>query len=256
MVLGVAVVGETLDPERLNEILGKLIDHPLGVWILVIPGQIAFLLAALLPAILSPVPFRDRLRLGKGRLPLWTWLVFPAATPCIGILIGLLFWGLGIEPSEQLKMMDGMFRKQTGLALLACVFLIAVLPGLAEELLFRGYMQGRLLRRWSPVAAIFLSSLFFAVAHLDPVHVMAVFPLGVWMGVIAYRTESIWPAIICHMMNNLLALILSQLGLDTFGFGNIELMIIIPSAIALVASLYLLFLSGGSEDSIDKVIEP
>ena len=254
LFFGIFAIGAKLDPNRMEEIIVELFQHPLGIWIMVLPGQLAFLFAAVVPAILSPVPTIKRLRLTKGSLPLWTWLVFMIATPCVGILTGLVIQLLGIESSENLKMFESVIKSQTGLAMLSCIVLIAVTPALAEEFLFRGYMQGRLLRRWSPVAAILLSSLFFALAHIDPVHVAAVFPAGIWMGLVAYRAESIWPSILCHFTNNLISLIATQMGLDTFGFGIAEIVILVPSAIALIVSLVLIFSSRGSNSTDEAVL--
>ncbi len=77
-------------------------------------------------------------------------------------------------------------------------------------MLFRGYAQRRLLQRWHPAAAVGVSSALFAAAHLDPVHVVGVVPLGIWFGIVAWLTGSIWPAIICHTANNAAAVLLTN----------------------------------------------
>ena len=228
------------DPNQIEETLEKIFDHPLGIWALVLPGQLTFLAAAILAAILSPIPLGKRLRLGKGRLPAWTWLLFLIATPTIGIATGYLIEALGIEPSEHLQMLEDIITAQTGLAAFITALLVGLLPGFCEEILFRGYVQGRLLKRWSPMAAILLSSLLFAVAHIDPLHVCAVFPTGIWLGVIAYRADSIWPTILCHFANNFLAVIVSNLSAEADGTGQVELMLLVPCCIAMLVSLFVL----------------
>jgi membrane protease YdiL (CAAX protease family) len=80
-----------------------------------------------------------------------------------------------------------------------------VVPGIVEELLFRGYLQSRLLQRWPPLLAVGASALIFSAAHLDPIHVLGVIPLGVWLGTVAWRAGSVWPAILCHAVNNAVA---------------------------------------------------
>ena len=47
--------------------------------------------------------------------------------------------------------------------------------------------------------------LIFSAAHLDPIHVLGVIPLGVWLGAIAWRAGSVWPAMFCHAVNNAVA---------------------------------------------------
>ena len=84
------------------------------------------------------------------------------------------------------------------------VVFIGLVPGVVEELFFRGFIQRRLLRRWPPALAIGVTSVLFALVHLDPTCVVFALPLGVWLGVIAWRTGSIWPAVACHAAVNTL----------------------------------------------------
>ena len=89
---------------------------------------------------------------------------------------------------------------------------ISVGPALAEELLFRGYVQRRFLARWSPAAAIAASTLLFSASHLHPVHALTTLPLGLWLGVVAWRAQSIWPGVLIHGANNAVGAGLMTLG--------------------------------------------
>jgi membrane protease YdiL (CAAX protease family) len=82
------------------------------------------------------------------------------------------------------------------------VLIIALLPSFMEELLFRGYIQSRLLQRWPAWVAILATSTLFALPHVTPSAVVLVFPLGLWLGVLAWRTGSVWPGIFCHAFVN------------------------------------------------------
>jgi hypothetical protein len=46
---------------------------------------------------------------------------------------------------------------------------------------------------------------------MDPVHSIGVLPLGVWLGIVAWLTDSVWPSIVCHTVNNAYALIAMRL---------------------------------------------
>ena len=82
------------------------------------------------------------------------------------------------------------------------VVVLGVMAGAAEELFFRGYMQTRLRAAWSAVPAIVVTSLAFALLHMEWIHaVMALF-LGLYLGVLTERTGSALPAIVCHIANN------------------------------------------------------
>jgi len=78
--------------------------------------------------------------------------------------------------------------------------------------------------------------LLFGAAHLDPMHSIAVMPLGVWLGLIAYRCDSLWPAVIGHVVNNGFALAMMRF----FSTGGAsETQSPSPVAIALIATSYL-----------------
>ena len=79
---------------------------------------------------------------------------------------------------------------------------MAVLAPLVEELVFRGLLYGWLAGRWGTVAAWIVSSLAFAAAHVEPAHIILVLPLGLWFGWLRRRTNSLWPSLVAHMVNN------------------------------------------------------
>jgi CAAX amino terminal protease family. len=82
---------------------------------------------------------------------------------------------------------------------------LGLLAPLAEELAFRGMLYGWLAGRWSNLAAFVLSSLAFALAHAELLHILLVLPLGFWFGYLRWRTGSLVPTIVAHMINNTIA---------------------------------------------------
>ena len=73
----------------------------------------------------------------------------------------------------------------------AWMLLIALLPGFVEEVFYRGLLLRGLLLRWSPAASILTCSLLFAVVHGELAWAAAIFPLGLWLGAVAWRTGSV-----------------------------------------------------------------
>lgn len=201
--------------EALMQWLGEFAATPLGFAVMIAPGQLVFAAAAIVPAILSPRPAYQRLGLGRGRLPLWSYPVLMLATPLIGLLGYLLMQLMPEESSDQLEFLYGMFTKPTGVFAVVIVVSLTVVPGFIEESLFRGYIQRRLLKRWPPIVAIGFTSVLFASAHLDPHHALMVLPLGVWLGVVAWRAGSIWPVILCHFFGNLVGVLNARLSGDS-----------------------------------------
>ncbi len=153
--------------------------------------------------------------MGRGRLPLWSYPVLMLATPLIGLLGYLLMLLMPEESSDQLEFIYGMFTKPTGVFAVVVVMSLSVVPGFVEESLFRGYIQRRLLKRWPPIVAIGFTSVLFAAAHIDWHHALMVLPLGVWLGIVAWRAGSIWPAILCHFFVNLVAVLHARLSGDS-----------------------------------------
>ena len=87
----------------------------------------------------------------------------------------------------------------TSLALLA--FSVAILTPFAEELLFRGFILGMLLKRYSDTQSIVISSLIFAIAH-EPIAMALAFGGGLLYGWVRVRTGSILPSMIAHAIWN------------------------------------------------------
>jgi membrane protease YdiL (CAAX protease family) len=86
--------------------------------------------------------------------------------------------------------------------LLANLFLIGVIPALGEELLFRGILQGQLMRRWSPWAAIILSGAVFSFVHFQMEGFFPRWILGVLLGWLFWKTSNFWVPVFVHFLNN------------------------------------------------------
>jgi membrane protease YdiL (CAAX protease family) len=164
-------------------------------------GQLAFLIGALVPAWLSPVPIRERLGLVR---PLPSWNIVPmvmiGSWASVGLGTALASWlALYIEPSP---FFEELYENVTLSEAIPFVMFMALVPGICEELLFRGYIQRRLLQRWSPLVAITVTSALFALVHMQLHHVIAVFPMGLWLGVVAWKTGSVIASMFCHAFIN------------------------------------------------------
>jgi membrane protease YdiL (CAAX protease family) len=91
------------------------------------------------------------------------------------------------------------------------MFGIVVLAPLGEELLFRGFLQKFLEEHWNDVTrAVLVTSLFFAIIHLNPFWLIQIYVLGILLGYLAWRTGSIWAGFILHAANNFMALIFTN----------------------------------------------
>ena len=86
---------------------------------------------------------------------------------------------------------------------------VGLLAPLAEEMVFRGAILRSLLH-WkpNPWVGIALSALLFAVIHMNPAQMPHAFLIGLLLGWMYWRTDSIVPGVVYHWVNNTVAYIL------------------------------------------------
>lgn len=111
-------------------------------------------------------------------------------------------------------------------------FVVGLLAPLAEELVFRGAVL-RALLRWksNPWVGIVISALLFALIHMNPAQMPHAFLVGLLLGWMYYRTDSIVPGVVFHWVNNTVAYVLYNVYpnpditlLDLFGTQRTVLM--------------------------------
>jgi len=82
------------------------------------------------------------------------------------------------------------------------VFTAVIVAPLVEESFFRGLLFAGFRQTYSWNRAALLSSLFFAVAHVELAAIIPIFILGYIFSYLYQRTGSIWPGIILHFLVN------------------------------------------------------
>ena len=82
----------------------------------------------------------------------------------------------------------------------------AIIAPIVEEVFFRGFIFAGLQQRWPWPIAGAVSALFFAIAHVVPTSFLPIFILGFIFSYLYYRSGSIWPGILMHMLTNTVAL--------------------------------------------------
>lgn len=88
---------------------------------------------------------------------------------------------------------------------------VSVFAPFFEEWLCRGIiLRGLLSRQMNPVSAIAISSVFFAILHLNPWQAIPAFLLGSLFGYVYYRTGSLKLTMLMHCANNTIAVALHK----------------------------------------------
>jgi hypothetical protein len=99
---------------------------------------------------------------------------------------------------------------ESGLGVTFNLVMLAVVPGLCEELLFRGYAQRQFERSTGAVGGILLSGVLFGCYHLRPSQLLPLAALGIYLAYLTWRTGSLWPAILVHMAHNGIAVVVAR----------------------------------------------
>lgn len=97
------------------------------------------------------------------------------------------------------------------------VLVIAITPAICEEMLFRGFVLTNFKKVSRAPIAIFLSGFIFAIYHLNPIELIPLIILGLFLGFITYYSNSIFTAMAAHFFNNLLSAFM------LYKFGSEEL---------------------------------
>jgi hypothetical protein len=116
---------------------------------------------------------------------------------------------LGVGPGANLDWIARTLAGAGPVGLLLAVLVIGGLAPVGEELFFRGFMLTRLRQVWSPGPAVLLTALAFGVIHGEWVHGVLATGLGLYLGLVAERSTSVIPAVICHVANNTVSVLLS-----------------------------------------------
>ncbi len=115
-----------------------------------------------------------------------------------------------IEAQAAMKRLFEAIPDTTGNTILLFVA-VAILAPIAEELVFRGFLQNSLMHHMPPFAAIALASVIFAAIHFDFYAFPALAALGAAFGYLYYKTGSLRVNIAMHVINNALALAVPML---------------------------------------------
>jgi membrane protease YdiL (CAAX protease family) len=98
------------------------------------------------------------------------------------------------------------------------VIVVAVVPAISEEAMFRGFIQRSFELKLKPYLAILVTALFFSAYHFNPYGFIPLFILGAYFGFTAYMTRSLVIPVILHFLNNFSAVLLYHI------LGNDELL--------------------------------
>lgn len=117
-------------------------------------------------------------------------------------MIPLPQWMMDMENSTG-NILEAIIAKENFYEIIVNVLLIAVIPAIGEEMMFRGIIQqqfGRLLK--NEHITVWLSAAFFSAIHMQFQGFLARMILGALLGYLLIWTRSLWVPMIVHFLNN------------------------------------------------------
>lgn len=187
--------------------VGGYLQYKLGLWGITLNEMVFLLAPALVYARLVGIPF-DK--------------AFPILRPTFAeVLITILLTALVIAPIESLiqlqeriiplpqnvaEFYQELVARKVWWQGIVQFFALALVPAVCEELFFRGLLQHLLEPRFGKWKAILLTSLFFAIAHVNPWYLAYYFLLGLYFGWLKDWRGNLGLCVLAHFLNNLYSL--------------------------------------------------
>lgn len=201
------------------------IDLPLSLWSLSLITIVQNVLLVALPLYVAMVKYRlppESLGLRGERWLRWSLLgaaaaavVVPLASESeslavyvIGLIEGPAQAAARVAAEHLEDPLQPVMDTLRGIAPAAWfLILLAVVVPIGEEIFFRGFVYGGLRDRWGSVIAALVSAAFFSTVHMQVVHALPIFVLGLVLALLYERTRSLVPAIVVHSLNNIIAVV-------------------------------------------------
>jgi hypothetical protein len=117
------------------------------------------------------------------------------------VIMDSLFESLGIGDRDYREI----FPSFAGLVLFLCI-----IPGIMEEITFRGLIQHWLHTVVSPSKAIIVASAMFAAAHFSPLSAPYLFAVELVLGWLRWKTGSLYSSMIIHFLHNFKVILLIE----------------------------------------------
>lgn len=162
----------------------------------------------------------------------WSFLLAISALPLVAVLTKI---SQHLPLPESLKLMadslttsremlfENMLEMHRWEELLFCIFLVALLPALLEEYLFRGIVLNIALNQYAkPITAIIFQAVFFSLMHLSLYEFLGISLIGAVFGIITYRNQTVWYSTISHFVFNSTTVILYYLILMKFENSGVK----------------------------------
>ena len=181
------------------------------------------LFSFLIPALIfTRLHYRNRYLffLGLRSLPRGTWLA--ASAVMLLLMLPIIQYSYQINQSLPLPKwmtemessasdtLEVLLQMNNPQDLVISILLIAILPALGEELVFRGILQKYGYRFFrSNQVSVWITAIIFSAIHLQFAGFFPRFLLGLFLGYLYLWTRNLWVPIFVHFLNNAIMLVVA-----------------------------------------------
>ncbi|MCC9599867.1 ABC transporter permease subunit [Stieleria sp. JC731] len=188
-----------------------------GIAKMVMLPQVLILFPPLLMATMFTTSIRESLRI---RMPHWTALpmaiLFGVTLHPTYVMLSKFINHLYPVSEQAAEAMKPFAEHISAAPWTSVLLLMAVVPALCEELAFRGFIFGGLVRERGKLRAVAVTALMFGISHGVLQQSIAASLMGVVLGWITLRTGSILPCILIHVTNNALSVSLDRIATSSW----------------------------------------
>ncbi|NLZ33824.1 MAG: CPBP family intramembrane metalloprotease [Clostridiales bacterium] len=117
---------------------------------------------------------------------------------------------------------------------------VGIIGPFVEELIFRGLIYKTLIKKFSVLWTIIIQAILFGLFHFNLIQSAYATLMGILLGYAVYKTKSIWPAVLMHIVNNLASSIIPELVPEAIITRGVHIAFIILGTIGVFASIYLI----------------
>lgn len=150
---------------------------------------------------LSAVNLLDNIKQGIKRYLLILPLIMLA-----GYFISLISSYYGITPDMQ-DVVRWVLEEKSLFVLVCLIFFGIIIAPIIEEILFRGFLQSALKNSIGGRYAVVVSAFLFAAIHMDVFAFLQIFILGILLGYLYERSQTLAASVIVHILHNSLTLV-------------------------------------------------
>ena len=179
-------------------------------------AEILIIVPAMIYVIARKMPIRKSFRLNGINMEILAGtLVLSLSLYIIGDELDRLIYKFFPMPDQLFESLKYLLQIHSFGEGFIIIFSGVVLAALTEEMLFRGALQRTLEKHRDPAIAIVLSSVVFAVIHFNPWSALQIMFLGLFLGYMAWKSDSIIPSMVLHGLNNLLSIVFINMPEDS-----------------------------------------